>query len=123
MSPPHDHHHKKTMRGVIWQGKPFDIAVADLPFPKIQAADDAIVQITSSAICGSDLHIYHGIIGSARVPYNLGHEAIGVVREVGSAVDNFKPGDRVVVPWEVSDGTIPSQPTLLPVLHAFGLGT
>jgi threonine dehydrogenase-like Zn-dependent dehydrogenase len=123
MSAPDYHHHRKTMRGVIWQGKPFEVTVTDLPFPKVQAADDAVVQITSSAICGTDLHIYHGIFGSARVPYNLGHEAVGIVREVGSAVGHFKPGDRVVVSWEVSERTIPSPPTLLPVLHAFGAGS
>ena len=77
MSARHDdnNHHNKTVHGVIWQGKPFKVTAADLPFPKIQDTDAAIVQITSSAICRTDLHIYHGIFGSAKVPYNLGHEA------------------------------------------------
>jgi hypothetical protein len=64
-------HHDKTMRAVLWEGKPFHVTVADVPIPKIQAPEDAIVQMTSAAICGSDLHNYHGLLGSATPGYSL----------------------------------------------------
>lgn len=112
----------KTMRSVVWEGKPFEVAVRDVPKPKIQAPEDAIVRITTAAICGTDLHTYHGIFGSSTVPYSLGHEAIGVVVEAGSATETFKPGDRVVIPGIPDEGHLITEPTPIPALAAYGLG-
>ncbi len=89
-----------TMRAVMWEGNPSQVAVRDIPKPVIQIATDAIIQVTTAAICGTDLHIYHGVFGGSEVPYSLGHEAIGIITEVGSAVQRFKVGDRVVVPTD-----------------------
>lgn len=113
---------KNTMRAVVWEGKPFEVAVRDVPKPKIQAPEDAIVRITTAAICGSDLHIYHGYFGSSSVPYTLGHEAIGVVEEVGSATETFKKGDRVVIPAFPDDGFLATEPTTNPGLALYGAG-
>lgn len=87
----------KTMSAVIWDGQPFNMSVQQIPVPKILKPDDAIVQVTSAAICGSDLHVYHGILGSSQVPWAMGHEAMGFVTEVGSSVTFVKIGDRVVI--------------------------
>ncbi len=91
------------MKAVVWQdtGK---IAVQDVPEPKIQEPTDAIVRLTASAICGTDLHFIRGTM-SGMVPGTiLGHEGVGIVEEVGSEVRNFKPGDRVVIPSTASCG-------------------
>ncbi|KAH6988532.1 hypothetical protein EDB80DRAFT_589138 [Ilyonectria destructans] len=92
------------MRGVEWEGEIRDVAVNIIPRPKITEPEDALVRITSSAICGSDLHIYHGLLGANDVPHGIGHEAVGIVEEVGPAVDFFKPGDRVVIVCAAEDG-------------------
>jgi len=91
------------MKAVVWQdtGK---IAVQDVPEPRIQEPTDAIVRLTASAICGTDLHFIRGTM-SGMVPGTiLGHEGVGVIEEVGSEVRNFKPGDRVVIPSTASCG-------------------
>lgn len=78
--------------------------VVDVPDPVIQEPTDAIIKVTSTAICGSDLHLY-GVLGPFLKPGDvLGHEAMGVVQEVGSEVSNIKPGDRVVIPFNISCG-------------------
>lgn len=92
------------MRAVTWQGKR-SISVDEVPDPVIQEPSDAIIKVTSTAICGSDLHLYE-ILG----PYMkkgdiLGHEPMGIVQEVGSAVRNLKVGDRVVIPFNIACGT------------------
>jgi threonine dehydrogenase-like Zn-dependent dehydrogenase len=79
------------------------VSVVDVPKPSIHAADEALVKVTLSAICGSDLHAYHGRIPMAEGEL-LGHEFVGVVEEVGSAVRRFKPGDRVVASFFVICG-------------------
>ncbi|KAJ4302026.1 hypothetical protein N0V88_002159 [Collariella sp. IMI 366227] len=89
---------KKTMRAVVWEGKPYEIAVRDIPLPKIKQPEDAIVRMTTAAICGTDLHTYHGIFGSTNPPWQMGHEGIGIVVEVGEATERIKVGDRVLVP-------------------------
>ncbi|KAK4039056.1 hypothetical protein C8A01DRAFT_36955 [Parachaetomium inaequale] len=89
---------KKTMRAVVWEGKPYEIAVRDVPRAQIVQPEDAIVRITTAAICGSDLHTYHGLIGSKTPPWQMGHEGVGVVVEVGPATEHFKVGDRVLIP-------------------------
>ncbi|KAM0310125.1 hypothetical protein ACHAO8_008362 [Botrytis cinerea] len=92
-----------TMRAVLWAGIPFQMNVTSIPMPTIQSPTDTIVKITTAGICGTDLHVYHGIYGSADVPYTIGHEGVGVVVEVGSAVSNFQVGDRVIIPDSVDD--------------------
>ena len=91
------------MRALTWHGKR-DVRVDDVPDPRIEQPTDAVVRITSSAICGSDLHLYE-VLG----PYLsrgdvLGHEPMGIVEEVGPEVTHIKPGDRVVVPFNISCG-------------------
>ena len=91
------------MRAVTWHGKR-DVRVEEVPDPVIQAPNDAIVRITSTAICGSDLHLYE-ILGMYMTEGDiLGHEPMGVIREVGSDVPNLAPGDRVVIPFNISCG-------------------
>jgi threonine dehydrogenase-like Zn-dependent dehydrogenase len=91
------------MKALTWHGKR-DVRVDTVPDPSIQAPTDAVVRITSSCICGSDLHLYE-VLG----PYIdegdiLGHEPMGVVEEVGPEVEQIAPGDRVVVPFNISCG-------------------
>jgi threonine dehydrogenase-like Zn-dependent dehydrogenase len=91
------------MRAVTWQGKR-DVRVQDVPDPSIEQPTDAIVRITSSGICGSDLHLYE-VMGAFIDPGDvLGHEPMGVVEDVGSEVTELKRGDRVVVPFNISCG-------------------
>src|SRR3954451_24283709 len=71
--------------------------------PRIKDETDIILKVTATAICGSDLHIYNGLIPQPR-PMTLGHEFMGIVEEVGTAVSNLKKGDRVVVPFSVACG-------------------
>lgn len=91
------------MRAVVWHGQR-DVRVDEVPDPKIQESTDAIVRITSTAICGSDLHLYEVLGPFLDEGDILGHEPMGVVEEVGSDVKNLKPGDRVVVPFNISCG-------------------
>lgn len=83
--------------------KPKDIRVDEVDDPKIEDPRDAIVRVTSTAICGSDLHIYNGLFPQVR-PLVMGHEFMGVVEEAGSEVKNLKKGDRVIVPFPVACG-------------------
>lgn len=91
------------MRATCWEGKK-KVKVEQVPDPKILNSRDAIVRITSTAICGSDLHLYNGFIPSMQRGDILGHEFMGEVVEKGSAVKNLKIGDRVVVPFTISCG-------------------
>ncbi|SHF70997.1 Threonine dehydrogenase [Jatrophihabitans endophyticus] len=91
------------MRALTWQGNQ-NVSVTDVPDPRIEEPTDAIVKVTSTAICGSDLHLY-GVLGPYLKPGDvLGHEAMGVVEEVGADVSHIVPGDRVVVPFNISCG-------------------
>ncbi|MFP8883868.1 zinc-dependent alcohol dehydrogenase [Streptomyces mangrovi] len=92
------------MKAVVWHGVG-DIRVDEVPEPKIHEPYDAIVRITSSAICGTDLHFVRGTMPGMKEGRVLGHEAVGIVEEVGTGVRNFRPGDRVVVPSTVACGT------------------
>ncbi|MEP7762333.1 zinc-dependent alcohol dehydrogenase [Sanguibacter sp. 25GB23B1] len=92
------------MRALTWQGKE-DVQVVDVPDPTIQEPTDAIVRITSTAICGSDLHLYTVLGAFIDAGDVLGHEPMGIVEEVGSGVTHIRPGDRVVVPFNVSCGS------------------
>lgn len=92
------------MRALTWQGKE-KVSVETVPDPVISQPTDAVIKVTSTAICGSDLHLY-SVLG----PYLhqgdiLGHEPMGIVEEVGSEVTHVKPGDRVVVPFNISCGS------------------
>ncbi|HEX2774344.1 MAG TPA: zinc-dependent alcohol dehydrogenase [Micromonosporaceae bacterium] len=92
------------MKALTWHGKR-DVRVEEVPDPRIAEPTDAIVRITSAAICGSDLHLYE-VLGPYLKPGDvLGHEPIGIVEEVGSGVSNLRPGDRVVVPFNISCGS------------------
>ncbi|PZG95389.1 glutathione-dependent formaldehyde dehydrogenase [Streptomyces sp. NTH33] len=91
------------MKAVTWQGKR-DVRVEEVPDPKIQEPTDAVIRITSSGLCGSDLHLYEVLTPFMTPGDILGHEPMGIVEEVGSEVPNLKPGDRVVVPFQISCG-------------------
>ena len=91
------------MRAVCWHDK-LDVRVEQVPDPQIINPRDAIVRVGASAICGSDLHLYGGFVPGMVKGDILGHEFMGEVVEVGSAVKNLKPGDRVVVPFPISCG-------------------
>jgi threonine dehydrogenase-like Zn-dependent dehydrogenase len=83
---------------------PYRVRADEKPMPKIEHPRDAIVRVTRSCICGSDLHLYHGLVPDTRVGMTFGHEFCGVVEEVGSAVENLKKGDHVLVPFNISCG-------------------
>jgi len=91
------------MKATCWYGK-HDVRVEEVPDPSILNPRDAIVRITSTAICGSDLHLYDGFIPTMRKGDILGHEFMGEVVELGSDVKNLKIGDRVVVPFPIACG-------------------
>jgi threonine dehydrogenase-like Zn-dependent dehydrogenase len=91
------------MKAVCWHGA-HDVRVDTVPDPKILNPRDAIIKITSTAICGSDLHLYNGFIPTMESGDILGHEFMGEVVELGSAVKNVQIGDRVVVPFTISCG-------------------
>ena len=91
------------MKAVVWHGTE-DVRVDNVPDPIIQEPTDAIVRVTSTAICGSDLHLYAKLNPIMREGDIIGHEPIGIVEEVGAEVEHIKPGDRVVVPFNISCG-------------------
>ncbi len=91
------------MRALVWHGKE-DVRVDSVPDPVIVSGGDAIIEITSTAICGSDLHLYDGYQPTMEKGDILGHEPMGVVVEVGKSVRNLKKGDRVVVPFVLACG-------------------
>lgn len=91
------------MRAVTWQGTEH-VSVETVPDPILQEPTDALVRITSTAICGSDLHLY-SVLGPFMTPGDvIGHEPMGIVEEVGTEVTGVRPGDRVVVPFTISCG-------------------
>jgi len=91
------------VKAVVWHGKE-DVRVDNVPDPIIQQPTDAIVRITSTAICGSDLHLYSKLFPIMREGDIIGHEPMGIVEEVGRDVTHISPGDRVVVPFNISCG-------------------
>lgn len=90
------------MKAVTYQGK-YEVATKDVEAPKIQDRDDVIIKVTSTAICGSDLHLYQGNF-PLPIGYVIGHEPMGIVEEVGPDVTAVKKGDRVVIPFTVACG-------------------
>ncbi|NUT41015.1 MAG: glutathione-dependent formaldehyde dehydrogenase [Thermoactinospora sp.] len=100
------------MKALTWHGKR-DVRVEEVPDPAIKEPTDAIVKITTTAICGSDLHLYELFGPFMSEGDILGHEPIGIVEEVGSQVGQIKPGDRVVIPFNISCGhCVPCQQEL-----------
>src|SRR5215469_7551933 len=91
------------MRAVVWEGK-HNVQVQNVPDPGIVNPRDAIVKVTATAICGSDLHLYNGFVPQMEPGDVLGHEFMGEVVEVGHEVKNLKVGDRVVVPFPIACG-------------------
>jgi len=91
------------MKALCWHGHG-DVRVDTVPDPSIEKPTDVILKITSTAICGSDLHLLDGYMPTMKAGDILGHEPMGTVMEVGSAVTRVKKGDRVVVPFTISCG-------------------
>lgn len=91
------------MKAVTYQGIK-NIVVKDVPDPKIMKPDDMIVKLTRTAICGSDLHLIHGMIPNLQEDYIIGHEPMGIVEEVGPGVTKLKKGDRVIIPFTIACG-------------------
>jgi threonine dehydrogenase-like Zn-dependent dehydrogenase len=92
------------MRAMVYRG-PYKVRVEEKDVPAIEHPNDAIVRVGLAAVCGSDLHLYHGMMPDTRVGHTFGHEFIGVVEEVGPSVQNLKRGDRVMVPFNVFCGS------------------
>ena len=92
------------MKALTWQGKR-KVSVEQVPDPTLESSTDAIIRVTSTAICGSDLHLYE-VLGPFLSPGDiLGHETMGVVEDVGADVLHIAPGDRVVIPFNISCGS------------------
>lgn len=91
------------MKALVYHG-PMDVRVDDKPKPAIKHPEDLILRVTKSAICGSDLHLFHGTVKSMEPGQTLGHEFTGILDEVGDAVTEVKVGDRVVIPFNISCG-------------------
>lgn len=91
------------MKAVTWQGKR-SVSVDTVPDPVIEQPTDAIIKVTSTNICGSDLHLYEPLAAFMSPGDVLGHESMGIVEEVGAEVGNLKSGDRVVIPFQISCG-------------------
>jgi threonine dehydrogenase-like Zn-dependent dehydrogenase len=94
---------EEQMRAVTWQGKR-DMRVVEVPDPKIEEPTDAIIRVTTTGLCGSDLHLYEVLGPFMQAGDVVGHEPMGVVEEVGSDVPHLAVGDRVVIPFNVSCG-------------------
>ena len=91
------------MKAAVWHGKQ-DVRVEEVPDPAIKEPTDAIVRMTTTGLCGSDLHLYEPLTPFMTEGDILGHEPMGIVEDVGAAVDNLKVGDRVVMPFQISCG-------------------
>ncbi|GAA5509011.1 zinc-dependent alcohol dehydrogenase [Novipirellula caenicola] len=92
------------MKALCWHGR-HDVRVDNVDDPKIEDPRDVIVKITSSGICGSDLHLYNGYMPTMKAGDIIGHEPMGEIVELGNAITKFKKGDRVVVPFTISCGS------------------
>ncbi|MCU0300872.1 MAG: alcohol dehydrogenase catalytic domain-containing protein [Candidatus Nanopelagicales bacterium] len=91
------------MKAVVWNG-PRDIDVAEVPDPRIEEPTDIVIRVTTSGICGSDLHLYETMAAFMDAGDVLGHEPMGLVMETGSAITHLRPGDRVVIPANIACG-------------------
>lgn len=92
------------MRAMTYRG-PYRVRVEEKPDPRIEHPNDAVVRVERAAICGSDLHLYHGMMPDTRIGHTFGHEFIGVVEQVGPSVRSLAVGDRVMVPFHISCGS------------------
>lgn len=92
------------MKAMVYRG-PYKVRVEEKDVPRIEHPNDAIVRVQLAAICGSDLHLYHGMMPDTRVGHTFGHEFVGEVVEVGSSVERVKSGARVMVPFNISCGS------------------
>lgn len=91
------------MKALVYEGMK-NVKLKDVEDPKLEKSDDIIVKVTSTAICGSDLHLIHGMVPNMPKGFILGHETMGIVEEVGADVRKVKKGDRVIVPFPISCG-------------------
>lgn len=91
------------MKAIVYEGMK-NVKVAKVDDPVIQKTDDLILRVTSTAICGSDLHLVHGMIPNMPHGFIMGHETMGIVEETGKEVSRVKKGDRVIIPFPVSCG-------------------
>lgn len=91
------------MKASVYHG-PMDVRIDDKPRPILQHAEDIVLRVTSTAICGSDLHLYHGTVPGMQPGQTLGHEFMGVIEEAGPQVTEVKVGDKVVVPFNIACG-------------------
>ncbi|MGB3766696.1 MAG: alcohol dehydrogenase catalytic domain-containing protein, partial [Phormidesmis sp.] len=91
------------MKALRWHGKE-DVRVDNVPDPTIEDPTDAIIRVTATAICGSDLHLYGGKVATMQEGDILGHEFMGEVVETGASITNLQKGDRVVIPFTISCG-------------------
>ena len=91
----------ESMKALRWYGNK-DVRVEEVPVPAVTEPEDVIVKVTGTTVCGSDLHLYHKEILQLQQGDILGHEWMGVVDEVGPAVSNVKPGDRVVASFQIA---------------------
>jgi threonine dehydrogenase-like Zn-dependent dehydrogenase len=91
------------MRAAVWHGKR-DVRVDTVPDPSLKEPNDAIIRVTTTGLCGSDLHLYEVLAPFMSEGDILGHEPMGIVEEVGSAITNLAPGDRVVIPFQIACG-------------------
>src|SRR5438270_5884444 len=94
---------RADMKAVVFHA-PGDIRLENVAEPKIEVGTDAVVRITSSAICGTDLHIVRGTMQGMKPGTILGHEGVGIVEEIGKEVRNFRPGDRVIIASTIACG-------------------
>jgi len=91
------------MKSLVWHG-PMDVQIDDKPQPTILHPEDIVLKITSTAICGSDLHLYHGTVPGMMPGQTLGHEFMGIIEEAGPHVTEVKVGDKVVIPFNIACG-------------------
>src|ERR1700712_3108255 len=92
-----------SMLAMNYRG-PYRVRADEKPMPRILHAEDAVVRVTRSCICGSDLHLYHGMVPDTRVGMTFGHEFCGIVEEIGPEVRTLKRGDHVLVPFNIACG-------------------
>ncbi|MFL5364623.1 MAG: zinc-dependent alcohol dehydrogenase [Myxococcales bacterium] len=91
------------MRALTYDG-PFRVAIRNKPAPRIEHPQDGIVRVTTAAICGSDLHLLHGLVPDTRIGFTFGHEFTGIVEECGPSVQGVRKGDRVMLPFQIFCG-------------------
>jgi S-(hydroxymethyl)glutathione dehydrogenase/alcohol dehydrogenase len=91
------------MKAVVYK-KPYELSLDKVPDPEITDPREIIVKVTSTAICGSDLHLYHGLVPHIPTDYVIGHEFMGIVEEAGKDVKKWRKGDRILVPFPISCG-------------------